>query len=560
MWRWLAARRDALQRRLVQLGGWPARRVTWTLALLVSAWAMTDLLALRIGPGLAQSTYDTMVRARFHTEAVDPRIVIVDIDEASLARMSREFGRWPWPRDTLATVLDHLERQNPSAIVWDVLFADPDRLNPGGDAAFDAAAMRSRHSHFPVVRLPTTNDSVSQITRDKLPGLWVSDDLAPPQAQAATRSTVALIPPAFPAMAAGRLGYNNGYVDSDGVLRRYRYAEQLADGSVIQSIALGVTLAVEPERGRALLARTLAHPPLRGELIDWRKRAGDYPRISFADLFEVAEGGAARRPMPSFAGKVILIGSTAPSLHDIHPTPLSAYQPGVESLATAIDNALNGHHFNELPAWAQAALAVALCLGLALWVQLRSVATLQPAIILVPLVLMAISYLSLNLLPVFIDLHLAAGLALLLLATLRFWNNLRRDYWCRTDSFRGELLLWPWMRQTPWVDAAVDRLLDAMERHAPDCRVVLMDAINLWPIRPRWPELAMCVAVIGPRDAVQRARATLGPAMYMLARTEGECVALAPPASREQQAATAFQAWTKLMDAAKTRIPERQTS
>ena len=68
------------------------------------------------------------------------------IDEASLARMGKEFGRWPWPRDTLASVLTHIERQQPAAIVWDIVFSDADRLSPGGDAAFNAAAARSRHS------------------------------------------------------------------------------------------------------------------------------------------------------------------------------------------------------------------------------------------------------------------------------------------------------------------------------------------------------------------------------------------------------------------------------
>ena len=35
---------------------------------------------------------------------IDKRIVIVDVDEASLA----EVGHWPWPRDTLAQLLDQL--------------------------------------------------------------------------------------------------------------------------------------------------------------------------------------------------------------------------------------------------------------------------------------------------------------------------------------------------------------------------------------------------------------------------------------------------------------------
>ena len=37
-------------------------------------------------------------------ESVDKRIVIVDIDEASL----QEVGRWPWSRDVLAVLLEQL--------------------------------------------------------------------------------------------------------------------------------------------------------------------------------------------------------------------------------------------------------------------------------------------------------------------------------------------------------------------------------------------------------------------------------------------------------------------
>ncbi len=53
----------------------------------------------------------------------DPRIVIVDIDENSLA----EEGRWPWGRDRLAALLDELFNYYQVALVgFDVLFAEPD--------------------------------------------------------------------------------------------------------------------------------------------------------------------------------------------------------------------------------------------------------------------------------------------------------------------------------------------------------------------------------------------------------------------------------------------------
>ena len=209
-------------------GALPARRVIWGLALLFCLWVLLDVLVLQFTSGLAPASFDAMVRARMVVAAPDPRIVVVDIDEPSLKRMAAEFGRWPWPRDTLATVLDYLEQQQPAAIVWDIVFSDADRLSPGGDAAFNAAAARSRHSHFPVARLPASSDGQSQITRAELPGLWVPG--APGHG-----ATVAVIPPALPAVAAARLGFNNGYVDADGVLRRYRAFDSLPDGGSIQS-------------------------------------------------------------------------------------------------------------------------------------------------------------------------------------------------------------------------------------------------------------------------------------------------------------------------------------
>ena len=65
-------------------------------------------------------------------------------------------------------------------------------------------------------------------------------------------------------------------------------------------------------------------------------------------------------------------GATAPSLHDIHPTPLSPLAPGVDSLATVIDNALNDRQLMELPRAFQAGVAFVLCLALAGLAQRKS--------------------------------------------------------------------------------------------------------------------------------------------------------------------------------------------
>ena len=503
-----------------RLGALPASRVTWGLALVFCLWAVLDLFVLKVSGGLANSTYDAMVRARFYTAAPDPRVVIIDIDEASLAQMAPEFGRWPWPRDTLATVLGYVEKQNPQAIAWDVVFSDADRLSPGGDKAFDEAAKGSARSHFSVVRLPAVYDVQSKVTRAVLPSLWATAATALP-VSTATLSTVALIPPVLPFVAAGKLGYNNGYPDADGVLRRYRLLETLGDGSQIQSLAWSVAQSINSSSTINLIASRaintwttrLFDAQNADPLMIWRAKANSYPRVPFAQVFSAAEGGKTAQPLPSFAGKIVLIGSTASSLHDIHPTPLGAQHAGVDSLATAIDNAVNQRSLAELPRWLLAVLAMALCVGMAWWVQQSGISSLDAALLLLPGALLSISYLSLNISPVFIDLHLAAGIALLFIALLRLWNGWRRNYWCNpawvdgaSDTALGVMAL---QLERPAADVGLDALIRSLEQQAPHCRVLGGDATAPWPAQLRWPELLHTVAVAGPLQQLVQLRATV---------------------------------------------------
>ena len=53
----------------------------------------------------------------------DNRVVIVDIDEKSLAQV----GRWPWSRDKLSLLLDQLfDRYQVAVVGFDIIFAERD--------------------------------------------------------------------------------------------------------------------------------------------------------------------------------------------------------------------------------------------------------------------------------------------------------------------------------------------------------------------------------------------------------------------------------------------------
>jgi len=518
-------------------GAWRQSPVLLLIAAAFCAWIALDAALFQLSSGLSRPTYDAMVRNRLWTPAPDPRIVLVDIDEASLARMAPDFGRWPWPRDTLATVMAHLERQRAAAIVWDIAFADADRLSPGGDAALDQAARASPHSVHSVVRLPRAGDAASQLAASDLPGLLA----APARGDA----HVALIPPVLPGVAAGRLGFNNVGPDDDGVVRRYRFFERLPDGTVLKSLASAAAEVADPAayaRGWQRTQRGGSEQPL----LAWPMRSGTLPVVPFWQVFQQAEGNASLPPT-HFENRIVVVGSTAPSLHDIHPTPLAPAAPGLETLAVAIDNALHQRHLVELPLAVQAGVAMALCVLLAWRAWRTSVSELEPLLLPLPLSLLAVSFASLHTDWVFLDLQLAATFALALLAVLRLWNRMRRNHWCQAPGdYAQPLALWACRSEDAWQDRFVDGLMDVLQQHAPATRLILPENEARWPAQPRWPELVACLAFAGPPEEVERARASLQPLLDAAQARTAQPVQLAAGWNRAALAQLCLEQWARL--------------
>ncbi len=493
----------------------------WGLALLVCTWQVIYFLHKPGGTALSNTTYDWMVKNRLWAHPLDPRIIIIDIDEASLLAMGKEFGRWPWPRDTLATALDYLEQQNPTSITWDILFSDLDRLSPGGDKAFDEAARRSKHSVFPVVRLPTIYDKNSSVTQLVLPQLWLGqpnliepapspylNDLLPQRISARhseNRSSVALIPPVLPFVASSRLGYNNGYPDEDGVLRRYVWSQTLEDQSTIQSLALSTIALIQ--------GKTVAHEGHFKPLLQWRDKRNIYPRIPFHNLFSAAEGDLEQRSKLSqhLKGAVVLVGSTASSLHDIHASPLGSNHAGVDILATAIDNGLNGHFLSQIKPELQLFTTLFMLLLLALWIHFRDHKILNGGMVVLPTFLLLLSYTSLHGLPVFLDLSASATALLIYVGALKMWLSFRHSCWCdylpsaeavlaigfRDDDSKTKQTIM-------FNDLGIERLICILHKYAPNLRLIGGDASVNWPANLRWPEMLNTIALVGHADELVR--------------------------------------------------------
>ena len=100
---------------------WPRIAVT-LLPLVFALLHAGGVLRIDVLQRLDDILYDARLRATM-SRTLDERIVIVDIDEKSLA----EVGRWPWGRNKLAQLVDELVvRQKVALLGFDVFFPEAD--------------------------------------------------------------------------------------------------------------------------------------------------------------------------------------------------------------------------------------------------------------------------------------------------------------------------------------------------------------------------------------------------------------------------------------------------
>mgnify|MGYP002128265439 CR=1 FL=1 len=406
-----------------RLARWPHRPVRWALIGLLMLWATVQTFWLSHANS-DLSAYDQMVKRRLWAPPADAAIVVIDIDEASLSRMKDEFGRWPWPRETIAGVLDWLEMQQARAVIFDILFADTDVLNQASDEVFAHAVKASQHSYFPILRLNPVNDSLSQLRADRLPGFAraLTDQAAP---------TIAVIPPVFDSIVqSGRMGYHNIYADEDGVNRHALLWEDVQ----------GWRLHALP--ARLALDMNWPLPSAPRQLIQYKKTAHAYTRIPFSEVWQLSQTQAGRHADPRFQNAIVLVGSTATSLYDVKVSPLEINHPGVFVLANVIDNLKNQQFLHELSVGSRWLLALLLLVMMGLASERLNDAQLKWSVLVAPSLLLGISFISLHTgLNWYVDLAPSASHALLFFSAFSAYQAWRikqlsaiEPAWSSTDQ------------------------------------------------------------------------------------------------------------------------------
>ncbi len=309
------------------------------LSTLLTVLVLLDANLFHVGENMRDRAFDLMVKNRIIVPKPDPEIVIVDINEASLSAMAKEYGRWPWPRQVFGEFVENIEAQQPKAIVFDILFSDADVYNPDSDTYFNDVIADTNNTFFPILRLSEASDYLSKITPDMIPGIILApQDTGVPITPLAAKPIAVVLPHFDAALNTKHLGTHNIYPDKDGIVREYRLWQD-ENGWRLPALPLVV--------GNFLQKNPNGRLP-QNMLLNWRGKPFTYQFATFSDVYTDMASKVKKRPANEFTNKIVIIGSTAPSLFDLKATAMAKAHPGVEILATAIDNV---KHNDYLKVW-----------------------------------------------------------------------------------------------------------------------------------------------------------------------------------------------------------------
>jgi len=304
---------------------------------------------------------------------IDERLVIIDIDEKSLAAI----GRWPWGRDTMAKLTNQLfDVYGIQLVGFDIVFAEEDKssglhilnklaANELNEQKEFVEYVRGLHSTLDYDQLFLDSLSnrkivlgyyfnLSSEAEDKL----ISGKIPLPipssekfnnkniNARKATGYGSNLARFQSETTAAGHF---NPWIDTDGVIRRipmlYKY-----NGDYYESLSLSMA--------RALLDDNEITPVFKGSkktsadyfklealqvgdlkipvderiqaLVPYRGKQESFKYISAVDVIN----GSAKKS--ELQGRIALVGTSAPGLYDLRATPVQEVYPGVEIHANMI--------------------------------------------------------------------------------------------------------------------------------------------------------------------------------------------------------------------------------
>ncbi len=304
---------------------------------LILAGLLWALLHFAAGPTLTQleERSGDLVWHLVADRRDERRLIVVDVDERSLG----EIGPWPWPRATVARLVEQIASLGASEQIFDIVFTAP---RPD-----DAALVRAVQQHRPVLAQVFALEQGGQPSVGQLAGAldW-------PACPAPFGSATGYLAN-FAGLGLQDAGHITPRIASDGIVR-HQPAVICFQGKSWPALGLAALMrgAAAPglalERGSGwfdppwqLAAPGIASGPIpldeRGDLrVSWRLHPDSFISLSAADVL------AGRVPAGLLDKAWVLVGSSAFGLNDAIATPFGGASSGLQVHAQIITALIDG--------------------------------------------------------------------------------------------------------------------------------------------------------------------------------------------------------------------------
>lgn len=339
---------------------------------------MVGLVTWRWEPdlrGLEEASADRLWRV-FATATPERRVVIVDIDEGTLAR----HGAWPWQQDKIGQLLGAIRAQGASLQMVDIILATPRE----GEGRL-AAELVDRQAPVVLAELFSFGGELP-VSAGRLAGGVKFDDCE----RVFPRATGYLAP--HEGLGQPLAGHISPQIDVDGTVRRLP-AMVCIGGLAYPALGLAGLNAAAGKPGHASVTeggnwfgpvRALSFsglPDIRLPIdadgttrVSYRRSRDSFISVSAGDVLD------GKVPPGMLAGAWVLVGATAFGIGDAVPTPHAALTGGVEVHAHFLTSLLDG----DLPFSPRAALwlqVFAAFAGLALLLPLAAQRGARPMVL-----------------------------------------------------------------------------------------------------------------------------------------------------------------------------------
>lgn len=271
------------------------------------------------------------------TDAPDPRILVVDIDESSTAKL----GPWPWPRERIADLVETLLTDyGARGVALDILMDDA--ADPAGDTRL---ALLAEHGPLVLAQAFDFQQSRPQPLRQgTLAGASVSVSHAP--AAAVATGYIANHAGLARATKVGNIGF---IPDPDGVLRRVPLVTSF-EGRAYPALSLALLNCCSGGPGLSLAGQGVMRVSFTR---DWTA----YTVLTAAEVLNHEYDPA------SVNGRLVIIGSSSLGQGDRVATPLGSIRPGLGVQAAMLSTLLDRQAGLAPAPWPGAVFALLFAIG-----------------------------------------------------------------------------------------------------------------------------------------------------------------------------------------------------